>query len=113
MHNTKQTLCCAGNKIARRLAEAGCTVAAWNRDPSKSSPLSDAGIEVHESAQQAVQASDVVLLMLSDAAAIQDVLLNPSKPVDLMHKVVIQMGTIGQLQLVLPTSVLHLSWEKG
>lgn len=84
-----------GNKIARRLAEQGCTVAAWNRDASKAQALSEVGITVHDSAQQAIQASDVLLLMLSDADAIQDVLLNANQPVDLKGKVVLQMGTIG------------------
>lgn len=87
---------CTGNKIARRLAEQGCKVAAWNRDASKAQALSEAGIAVHESAQQAIQASDIVLLMLSDASAIHDVLLNSGDPVDLKGKTFIQMGTIGQ-----------------
>ena len=86
----------AGNKIARRLAEQGCTVAAWNRNVSKAQALSEAGIAVHDSAQQAIQDSDIVLLMLSDASAIHDVLLNSGDPVDLKGKIIIQMGTIGQ-----------------
>ncbi len=34
--------------------------------------------------------------MLSDADAIQDVLLSAQQPVDLQNKVVLQMGTIGK-----------------
>ena len=86
-----------GNKVARRLADQGCQVAAWNRDASKASALAEAGIDVHQSAQEAISASDVLLLLLSDAAAIQDVLLSSEKPVDLQDKVVLQMGTIGKL----------------
>ena len=85
----------AGNKVARRLAEEGCQVAAWNRDASKTEALSAAGIRVHTSAQDAIQASNIEVLMLSDAAAIQDVLLNAQKPVELQGKCIVQMGTIG------------------
>ena len=51
---------------------------------------------MHESAQHAVQASDVLLLMLSDADAIKDVLLSNHQPLNLQGKVVLQMGTIGE-----------------
>ncbi|DBA81051.1 hypothetical protein WJX79_009685 [Trebouxia sp. C0005] len=84
-----------GNKIARRLAEQGCKVAAWNRDGSKTAALSEAGIAVHHSAADAIAASDILVLMLSDADAIQNVLLSTQQPVDLQNKVVVQMGTIG------------------
>ncbi|KAA6421206.1 MAG: 3-hydroxyacid dehydrogenase [Trebouxia sp. A1-2] len=83
------------NKIARRLAEQGCKVAAWNRDGSKTAALSEAGIAVHHSAADAIAASDILVLMLSDADAIQNVLLSTQQPVDLQNKVVVQMGTIG------------------
>lgn len=84
-----------GNKVARRLAEEGCQVAAWNRSSSKAAALSEAGISVHQSAEDAIRVSDILVLMLSDASAIQAVLLSSDKPVDLQNKVVIQMGTIG------------------
>ena len=89
----------AGNKVARRLAEEGCQVAAWNRDTSKAEAISAAGISVHESAQAAAQHSDILVLMLSDADAIKNVLLSADQPVDLQGKVVVQMGTIGQLSV--------------
>ena len=87
----------AGNKVARRLSEEGCQVAAWNRDASKAEALSAAGISIHQSAQDAAQASDVLVLMLSDAEAIKAVLLNGDRPMNLQGKVVVQMGTIGWL----------------
>ena len=90
----------AGNKVARRLSEEGCQVAAWNRDASKAEALSAAGINVHHSAQDAAQDSDVLVLMLSDADAIKNVLLNADQPVNLQGKVVVQMGTIGQLPVL-------------
>ena len=96
MHCTALQWPPAGNKVARRLSEEGCQVAAWNRDASKAAALSAAGISIHESAQDAAQASDVLVLMLSDAEAIKDVLLNAEQPVNIQGKVVIQMGTIGQ-----------------
>lgn len=83
--------------MARRLSQEGCQVAAWNRDPSKAAALSEAGVAVHQSPHEAIAASDVLVLLLSDAAAIQDVLLSSDKPVDLHSKVVVQMGTIGTL----------------
>ncbi len=74
IHSSRLTCDNAGNKIARRLAEQGCKVAAWNRDGSKTAALSEAGIAVHHSAEDAIASSDILVLMLSDAGAIQDVL---------------------------------------
>lgn len=83
-------------------------MAAWNRDGSKTAALSEAGIAVHHSAANAIAASDVLVLMLSDASAIQDVLLSPDQPVTLQDKVVLQMGTIGKA-----AHVLHQSRRPG
>ena len=81
-------------------------MAAWNRDGSKTAALSEAGIAVHHSAADAIAASDVLMLMLSDADAIQEVLLSSDQPVTLQDKVVLQMGTIGNAAPVMHESRL-------
>ena len=98
--------------MARRLAEEGCQVAAWNRSSSKAAALSEAGISVHQSAEDAIRVSDILVLMLSDASAIQAVLLSSDKPVDLQNKVVIQMGTIGDLILLCMATGNLLRWHR-
>jgi 3-hydroxyisobutyrate dehydrogenase-like beta-hydroxyacid dehydrogenase len=58
-----------GREIARNLATAGYTVKAWNRSGGEL-----AGVQMVESAAQALQA-DIALTMLSDDAAVRSVLL--------------------------------------
>lgn len=90
-----------GNKMARRLQSLGYKTTVWNRDSSKAQPLAEAGCSVAESAVEAVGASDVVLLVLSDAAAIRSTLLeDPKTTAALPGKHVLQMGTIGPAESI-------------
>jgi len=43
-----------GFHMARRLAEAGYSVSAWNRTPGKAEPLKDYGVLIAPSAVEAV-----------------------------------------------------------
>ncbi|KAK9824263.1 hypothetical protein WJX72_009062 [[Myrmecia] bisecta] len=87
-----------GNKIARRLAEEGFAVTAWNRDASKAAPLAEAGIRVAQSVPEALALADVVLLLLADAPAIEATLLQGEAAGQLQGKTIVQMGTIGPNQ---------------
>lgn len=55
-----------GFHMARRLAEAGFRVTAWNRTMSKAEPLKEYGVKVSPDAADAVRGSDVAIVMVSD-----------------------------------------------
>jgi len=62
-----------GAPMARNLARAGLPVAAWNRTREKAEPIREDGVAVHESVEDAVAGRDVIVTMLADAAAVEDV----------------------------------------
>lgn len=63
-----------GAGMARSLARGGLAAAAWNRTVSKARSLADAGIEVAEDVESAVRGADVVVTMLFDAEAVEQVM---------------------------------------
>jgi 3-hydroxyisobutyrate dehydrogenase len=83
-----------GSPIARRLHRQGHLVTAYNRSPEKLIPLQNDGIATTETALEAILRSDFVLLMLTDAAAIESMILSPETHSQLKGKTIIQMGTI-------------------
>lgn len=82
-----------GSPMAERLIEAGHTIAVYNRTADKLKPLIELGAHPFSIPAQAVKASDVVILMLSDINAINAVLFGPAK-VSFKNRTVIQMSTI-------------------
>lgn len=64
--------------MAQRLSEVQQPVVAYNRIPSKLEPLREFGAEIAESPDEAIQASECVILMLTNATAIHEVLLPDS-----------------------------------
>ncbi len=65
-----------GYPMARRLAQAGHTVQAWNRSRDKADRLQPFGAQVFDSAAQAVQGAQCVIGMLENGAVMGDVLFN-------------------------------------
>lgn len=61
-----------GAPIARNLHKKGFKVSAWNRTYAKASALSETGISVYETAQDAVQGAGIVITMLKDGPAVLD-----------------------------------------
>jgi len=62
-----------GAAMARNLVRAGHEVSVWNRDAAKTEPLAADGARRAASPADAVEAADVVLTMLYDAAAVEEV----------------------------------------
>jgi 3-hydroxyisobutyrate dehydrogenase len=62
-----------GGAIARRLIEVGHSVAVWNRSPDKSKPLVEAGAVAAATPAELARKSDVVITILTDAAAMDAV----------------------------------------
>lgn len=89
-----------GGPMATRLAGSARQVLVWNRTASKAERLRGAGVVVCQSPAKVFEAADRVLLMLSDAAAIQEVLFERVRGGRLNGKVVVQMGTIGPRESV-------------
>ncbi|MDQ0662168.1 3-hydroxyisobutyrate dehydrogenase [Arthrobacter ulcerisalmonis] len=63
-----------GAAMARNLLRAGHDVSVWNRDGVKTEPLVAEGARSAADPSQAVESADVVLTMLYDAAAVEQVM---------------------------------------
>src|SRR4051794_15024881 len=77
-----------GAPIARRLAEAGWAVAGWNRTPRGAPP----GVRLVDDPGAAAAGAGVVITMLTDGAAVREV-LERARPRP--GAVVVEMSTIG------------------
>jgi 3-hydroxyisobutyrate dehydrogenase len=63
-----------GAPMARRLAQAGHAVTVWNRTLDKAEPLAEHGVRVAQTPAEAVAGAEVVVTMVTDGAAVQDVM---------------------------------------
>jgi 3-hydroxyisobutyrate dehydrogenase len=63
-----------GAPMARHLAQAGHDVTVWNRSSEKAQPLAEHGAEVAGDPGSAVQGAEVVVTMLTDGQAVEDVM---------------------------------------
>jgi len=82
-----------GQALGEHLLAESQQLTIFNRSPDKTAQLQQLGATISASAQEALNASEYCLLMLSDATAINDVL--ESIPTEsFKNKTIIQMGTI-------------------
>jgi len=85
-----------GLAMARNLARIGFIVRAWNRSPEKAQPLADEGVALCATPAEAAHEATVILTMLSDAAAVLDVMEGEDGALAGSSDVVwLQMSTIG------------------
>ena len=63
-----------GGPMAAKLLKAGFPVTAWNRTPEKAEALAPAGATVAATPRDAVRDADYVIFMLSDGAAVGEML---------------------------------------
>ena len=63
-----------GLPVARNLARAGFGVRAWNRTRDKAEPLAADGVTVTDTAPEAVVGADLLLTLLSDGPAVEEVM---------------------------------------
>jgi len=82
-----------GYPIAEKVIEAGHDVTVYNRTTAKAEPLRTSGARIAESVKGAVEDVECIILVLSDAIAIEEVLFS-DQTIVLTDKTVIQMGTI-------------------
>ena len=75
-----------GGHMARRLAQAGFHVTAWNRSPDKAERLSTHGVRRADSPSAALEQTDVAIIMLSNGPVVEEVLFSDDtsgrKPAD-------------------------------
>jgi 3-hydroxyisobutyrate dehydrogenase len=85
-----------GSAIAARLMEAGHQVTVWNRTASKCKPLAEAGAKLVTSPAAVAAASEAVITILTDGAAIDAVYHGPSGLLsgDVKGKLFIEMSTV-------------------
>ena len=65
-----------GSHMARRLAQAGFAVTAWNRSADKAAPLAQFGAWLADSPTAACEGADVVIVMLSNGPVVEEVLFS-------------------------------------
>ena len=85
-----------GRGMARSLLRNGFTVDAWDRTPQKAAALAADGATAHEDARDAVRDVDVVITMVADADAVNQLAFESGMLEALRPQTVwAQMGTIG------------------
>jgi 3-hydroxyisobutyrate dehydrogenase len=84
-----------GQPMALNLARAGTDLVVWNRSPQQGEPLRAAGATVVGTPSEVFDSARVVILMLADGDAIDDVLARgtPEMATRLAGRTVVHMGT--------------------
>jgi 3-hydroxyisobutyrate dehydrogenase-like beta-hydroxyacid dehydrogenase len=85
-----------GAPIALNLLKAGHELAVWNRTAAKAEPLGAAGASLADSIGQAVRPSEVVIVMVTNAAASESVIGGPGGVLEHARPglILIDMGSI-------------------
>jgi 3-hydroxyisobutyrate dehydrogenase-like beta-hydroxyacid dehydrogenase len=85
-----------GALIVPRLMQAGYTVIGWNRSREKAKPLIEAGMKFAETPRAVAAQSEIVLSIVTDAAAVRAVALGPDGVISGLRRggIFIDMSTI-------------------
>lgn len=83
-----------GQPMVLQLLKADHSVTVYNRTQSKLQPLKEAGAKIANSVTEVLQVADCLILMLSDANTIKELLLSTASVNHLANRTIIQMGTI-------------------
>ena len=83
-----------GLPMARRILNAGYPLTVYNRTAEKAEPLVEDGATLSTSAEKVLELADATVLMLTDAYAIRETILNDEARPHLRGHMIIQMGTI-------------------
>jgi len=88
-----------GSALAERLLESSHRLIVYNRTTSKTNALKEKGAHIAFSAQEAIGEAECIILALSDARAIGEVLFSGDKK-SLTGRTVIQMGTVAPFESI-------------
>lgn len=84
-----------GQALAKRLVDAGHEVTVYNRTRAKLTEAAQGGARIAETPKHAIAAAEIVVLLLTDALAIEEVIASDGETLAaLADKTIIQMGTI-------------------
>jgi 3-hydroxyisobutyrate dehydrogenase-like beta-hydroxyacid dehydrogenase len=85
-----------GGQISRRILEAGYPLTVWNRRKEKADPLTSAGAKWGDSPRAVAEASDVVITMVTDSAASEEVICGKNGVLEGAHEgmILVDMGSI-------------------
>ena len=75
-----------GIPMSHRLIAAGYPLAVWNRNPAKTEALGAAGASVMPSISALVEASDIVMLCVSNTDAVEQIVFGPGGIAENAHK---------------------------
>ena len=86
-----------GSAVARRFAERGHEVLAYNRTPESAAALGRAGVRIMETPRELAAASELVITCVTDAGAVRGVLFGPDGAAAGAQQgtVIADMSTIG------------------
>ncbi len=86
-----------GRAIAARLRDAGHELHVWNRTPGGDEELGGAGAHLAETPADAVRDAEVVITMLTDPPALEEVLFGPDGAASAIPETatLIEMSTVG------------------
>lgn len=84
-----------GVPLGDRLLGAGYPLTVYNRTVRKTDPLARQGATVAPTPEAVLAAADVIVMMVTDAAAVAELVLGAESRSHLQGKTLVQMGTIG------------------
>ncbi|MES0328536.1 MAG: NAD(P)-dependent oxidoreductase, partial [Gammaproteobacteria bacterium] len=87
-----------GRAFVERYLSQGYTVRVFNRTQNNVKDLAESGVIVCNAADELIELSDTIILMVSDADAISNLLQLDNKQKDLHAKTILQMATISPTQ---------------
>ena len=87
-----------GQAFARRFIAEGHDIGLYNRSRDKLTALIYDGALAFDTPADLIEQSDIIILMVSDAGAIFDILSDPSCQASLAGKTIVQMATISPQQ---------------
>ena len=82
-----------GSALARATVSAGLDVTVWNRSPSKAQAFVDGPARIASTVEEAVDASEVIVVCVRDHDATNEALRTPAIEERLADKIVVQLST--------------------
>jgi len=98
-----------GGHMARRLAQAGFEVSAWNRTPSKSSKLAEFGVVTADSPSAAMAGAALTIVMLSSGPVVDSVLFE----VDAAGTIPVESLPTGSIVIVMSSIPVETSRKQA
>ncbi|MND17481.1 2-hydroxy-3-oxopropionate reductase [compost metagenome] len=91
-----------GGVLARTLLQSGHAVTIWNRSPERATTLVQEGASLVRSANEAIEASNLIIICMIDKAASEDVLSRLDPLLDMHGKTIVNMstGTVDDVQRI-------------